>query len=248
MRMAWQESLTYRVERVVWTLIELGGMIPLFSLWYSLRLSGSISADQSTYLMSYYLLMAVLSRLTSTDYEEWLINDIKDGNISRDLVKPFKFYIYLLGNETSWRISALPYILPVLILVLSLVPPSRFVLLFPFLLIAYLQRFLISALISFSAFWIEQSNALIHLKWMLSGLFGGLWLPIHFFPGWFQDIARFLPFYTWGFLPAQVVLGKISLIDAIPGVVSAMVWIIVLGLLTRFFWSNSLKHYGSVAG
>ena len=63
--MAWQEGITYRAEKILWTIINVGGMVPILSLWFVLGQSGKISASQSNYLMVYFLIIVIFSRLTT---------------------------------------------------------------------------------------------------------------------------------------------------------------------------------------
>lgn len=244
--MAWQEGITYRAEKILWTIINVGGMIPILSLWFVLGQSGKISPSQSNYLMVYFLIIVIFSRLTTSDMEEWLIDDIKNGQISRDIVKPSPFFTRLLANDFVWRMSYLLYIFPLIIILWFLVPHTGFLLLFPMILIVYFQRFLVATLIALTAFWVDQSNSLTHLKWMLGGLVSGSWLPLTFFPNWFQNIAHWTPFYSWGFFTAQLVIGKLNTQEIIFGVSLTIFWTIFLFLFVKLIWKKALIQYGAV--
>lgn len=247
-RLAFEEDVAYRAEKFIWTIIQFGSLVPIVSLWALLSRTGAISVDQSQYLTAYYLLILVISRLSGSDLEEELIKEIKDGQISRDLIKPFPYYISVLAKDSIWRISYIPYILPAIIILFFLIPPAKLLILVPLVAAAYLQRSLISFLIGLSAFWIDQAEALMHLKWMLASIASGAMLPLTFFPLWFQSFSRWTPFYHWGFFPSQVVLGRASVTDIVFGLAMSLSWVILLVLITKFVWKKGLIRFGAVGG
>ncbi len=244
--MAWQEGITYRAKKILWTIINVGGMIPILSLWFVLGQSGKISPTQSHYLVIYYLIIVIVSRLTASDMEEWLIDDIKDGQISRDIIRPFPFFIRLFASDFVWRMSYIFYIFPLMIILWFLIPHTGFLLLIPMTIIVYFQRFFIAMLIAFTAFWIDQSNSLTHLKWMLGWLVSGSMLPLTFFPDWFQNVARWTPFYSWGFFTAQLAMGKLNLKETMVGILLTVFWTVLLFICAKLLWKKSLRQYGAV--
>lgn len=247
-RMATQEDLAYRAEKVIWTLVEFAGLVPIFSLWIVLGRAGKISPDQSGYLLAYYLIVLILSRLTTSDLEEWLIDDIKDGRISRDIIRPFSFHMYLFAKEFVWRMAYIFYIVPFVVALVLMVPSVRVVFLLPMVILIFSQRLAVAMLVAFSAFWIDQSKSLSHVKWMLGGLLGGGMLPLTFFPSWFQTVARWSPFYGWLYFPAQTVLGKLPTPQVISGLATSVMWTILLIGAAGWTWRRGLRHYGAVGG
>ena len=91
-------------------------------------------------------------------------------------------------------------------------PPHRvFTSLIPMTIIVYFQRFFIAMLIAFTAFWIDQSNSLTHLKWMLGWLVSGSMLPLTFFPDWFQTLLAGHHFIVGGFSRSNWLWGNLTL-------------------------------------
>ena len=180
--------------------------------------------------------------------EEWLIDDIKNGQISRDIIKPSPFFIRLFAGDFVWRMSYLIYIFPLIVILWFVIPHLGFMLFFPMVLLVYFQRFLVAVLVAFTAFWFDQSNSLTHLKWMLGGLLGGSWLPLTFFPEWFQKIAYWSPFYSWGFFPAHLIMGKLTFQEIITGISLTIFWTALLLVFVKFVWKRALIRYGAVGG
>ena len=245
---AWQDNLAHRGEKLIWTIVNFFGYVPIISLWFTLGQSGAISIQQSTYLIAYYALVLFLSRITGSDAEEWLIDDIKDGTISRQIVRPIPFFLYPFSLDIVWRSTYFFYTFPLLI-VLFILAPSPLLLFIPLLIpFIYLQRLCVSLMVAYSAFWIDQSQALTHLKWMGSSLLGGAMLPLTFYPNWIQTISSYTPFYFWAYFPSQLVLGKLSGTEIVFGLVTGLLWTLLLVLLTKIMWIRGLRQYSSVGG
>ncbi len=255
-KMAWQMTLSYRAESLVWFVIELLPIIPMLSLWNYLRMTGRMSESSAGELSFYYILSLIISRIFSIHFEDWVIEDIKDGTISKNLLKPFSYRVYLLANELTWRFAGLIYLLPTLLILLPVVINLKGIsttfealsLALIILVISFFQKFMVSWLISLTAFWVDQSKFLIHLKWMLEGIAGGAWLPLSFFPIWWQNIAKATPFYSWFYFPIQLILRKVTIPEMVFGFGSAILWLLILLVIGNWFWKKSIIRYSSVGG
>jgi ABC-2 type transport system permease protein len=250
----WQLTLAYRGESVVWLMLELVPLAIMISFWNSLLISHRLDFNQFSQLTLYYFLSLIISRLTSVHFEDWIIDEIKDGKISTYLLKPFSYQIYLLAHEVTWRLSNLVILIPILIIFavyLSkiVVPVIYLWQIFLFILIlflAFIQRYFLGFMIGIFAFWFDQSKSLIHLKWMCEGIFGGAWLPLYFFPAWLQNFAQITPFYSWYYFPIQILLKPDDNSNLLTGVLIAVFWTVFLWLASKLLWHKSLAKYSSV--
>lgn len=247
-------TLAYRAESLVWFLLEFIGLVPMISLWFYLGKHGLMDAATVSYLVTYFLLVVLISRLTSSNFDDSVIEEIKDGNISPMLLKPFSYHTYLFINEATWKIFGLVYLAPAILIlwlslggfVISSIQPVFILPAIVILLISFFQRLWVSWIIAITAFWVQQSNALVHLKWMLEGTFGGSWLPLLFFPMWFQSLARFTPFYYWYSYPIDLLLGKMSLGNFIPSLLIHLFWLGVLWWSGKKMWLQAVKKYSAI--
>lgn len=253
----WQNTLAYRSENIVWLFIETIPIVIQLSLWNSLNVLGKIDEKTVHYMTLYYVVGLFIARLTGSHYEEWLIEHIRDGTISGNLIKPFSYKLFVFANEMVWRISGLSYTIPILLLLLPLfysalgsfsISLSSLLLFSIILVFAFIQRFFVSWLISVSAFWLEESSVFVHFKWMLEGLVGGQWLPISFYPKIFQSIVVYTPFYTWYSLPIGIALKTVSPFEITRGVLVSMFWTITLYVLSNILWKKAMKKYSASGG
>jgi ABC-2 type transport system permease protein len=250
----WQLTLAYRGESLVWFMLELIPLFIILSFWNSLLISEHLSQTQFSQLTLYYFITLLISRLTSVHFEDWVIDEIRDGKISKYLLKPFSYQIYLLAHELTWRVSGLVYLLPTLLiffpvlLKLHVSPPSFIQLLacFTLLFFAFIQRFFLGFIIGNAAFWFDQSKSLVHAKWMCEGIFGGAWLPLYFFPLWLQSVAKFTPFYSWFFYPIELLLKPESLTSFLSVFPLTIFWTLSLWLVSQVIWRLALRKYTAV--
>lgn len=255
-KISWQSALAYRAESFIWLIVDSSSTFFLLAIWNSMEQAGRLTHDQASQLALYYILALIISQATGNHFEHDLIDEIKDGNISKSLLKPFSLRNFYMASEISWRILSTIYLFPSLLFTLPMLKNLTgitinylsVVVAIIIVGIAFLQRFFISWLISAAAFWFEQSKALSHFKWMLEGTFGGQWLPLYFFPVWFQSIAKWTPFYSWYFLPIELITGNLPLSAIIPDVIASLFWAIGLWQFSNFIWTRALYKYSAVGG
>ena len=253
-KLEWQQALTYRAEGFVWFLFELIPLVVMLNLWHYQLVNNRVSHSQYSLLVLYYLVNILLNRLSAIHFEEGVIDKIKDGQLSLQLIKPYSYYWHLVPREITWRLQGLIYLLPSLVIIYPFLsgiswPSPTFANYSVFLILmvfAYFQRYFFAWLISLPAFWFDQSQALVHFKWMAEGIFGGAWIPLYLFPDWWQSIAKITPFYYWFYAPIQTLLGQ----EPSPYLTLsiAFVWLWVLYIFSRKFWIRAQKHYSAVGG
>ena len=82
--------------------------------------------------------------------------------------------------------------------------PIGFLFIIPAVLGAWILNFCISVIIGLAAFVTEDVNAFVWIYQKMAFIFGGLIIPLDFYPAWMQTIARLLPFSAMLYLPAHL--------------------------------------------
>ena len=253
---AWQHSNSSRGEHLVWMFIEVFPVLVMTSFWGNMENTGRVSHLVAGQLILYSILALVISRLVSVGFEGWMINTVKDGTISTKIIKPMSLQLYLMANELMWRTTTILQLMPVMIIFLprlltiqgvSAQPPA-IGLGIALTLFSFFLRFFVSWLIFLTSFWIDQANSLVHFRWMAEGFFGGQWLPLFFFPSIVRQIASWTPFYTWYFVPIQLMTGTMSAQEGLTYTWRALGWFFVLFFLGQAMWKQALKKYSAVGG
>lgn len=249
----WQQTMAYRGESLVWFILEAIPMVYMMNLWISLEKLGRISVDTAGWLIAYQFLTLFIARLTANHFDDWVIKDIKDGTISKNLLKPFSYKGYLMANELTWRISGFIYLIPTLMVLIPVrsmfggvhLQYQQLFFVVVLLITSFFQRFFVSYIITLAAYWFDQASFLIHLKWMLEGLLGGAWMPIEFFPWWVRMIASMTPFYFWFTLPIRGFLQPISINEQLIFVFFSTLWVFLLFVITRWLEKKALFKYSA---
>jgi len=246
----WQDTIFYKGESFVWLIMEALPVLVMSSLWTSLEAAGQITSDQSSSLVFYYILTLLISRLASTYFDDWFAEEIKDGRVSRYLLKPISVYVYIMAQQLANRLIGTLYTLPIYWPTLStLVTFPRLAIFFALLSLSYIQKFMFSWIISLTAFWVDQFSILTHFKWILEGVFGGAWLPLSFFPVWWQTTSKFTPFYNWYYFPITLLTTtSVTTSEIISGFSISILWTLVLILAGRVMWKKAIYHYSAVGG
>jgi ABC-2 type transport system permease protein len=98
------------------------------------------------------------------------------------------------------------------------------------------------------AFYFEQSQAFLHIKWMLDATLGGYMIPLVLYPDFLEKIISFLPFKFIYFIPASIYLNTLSRSQVIFDLTLGYSWVIILYLISHNFWKRGIAKYSSVGG
>ena len=106
---------------------------------------------------------------------------------------------------------------------------------------AWTLNFCIATLIGLTAFVVEDISAFQWIYQKLAFVFGGLLIPLDFYPAWLQTICRALPFASMTYAPARLFVDpSLASFSAVVGM--QLVWILTLGLLLIFSYRRGLAY------
>lgn len=173
-------------------------------------------------------------------------SDIKSGNISSFLNKPYNYIFYNFSNSMGQTLlklclNAAIGVLMGMIFVGSL-ERFRFSNL-PFMLASlfcsiFLNFFMLSV-IGLTAFWFEDNSAFF---WILQKILfmGGMFFPVDMLPEWLKNIALVLPFSYVTYAPARLLV-KFSM-QEFTGIISVqLIYITVFAAGTLLIYQKGVK-------
>lgn len=161
---------------------------------------------------------------------------VRTGQIAIDLLRPIDYY----GLHMSQRMGEAAYYVflravPIAILsgaVGFLVPPAGALPLLGFLASVALGSWIAHSLFFIAeatSFWLETDTGPRHLLMAGQALFGGLILPLTFFPPGMRAVSDWLPFSCTLYAPVAIFLGKESLVL----VARQLGWAVLLAAVAR---------------
>ncbi len=237
-------------------------MIPtgvLVLVWISIYQDHSdIRGYTLSNILLYYLLVMIISGLTSSHFEQWRVEEIRLGKIDLFLTRPFSYlidiFIVHFAGKVFFTIISLPAYFFVTWLILStlnipltfslnLMTSIQLGLLFIF---TFLIEFLIALLIVILGFWFEGSEGLEHFKWISITLFSGSMIPLAMMPTWLQTVSGWLPFKYMYAVPISLLQAKAHL--TLNDGVNMSLFVAILGAITYFIWQKAKYKYTSAGG
>jgi len=194
----------------------------------------------------WYLMMAETIELGRPPLARTMSENVKDGSIAHILNKPYDFLLYQFSatmGETIFRamLNAIFGGLTVWWLVGAPQHPEGFLIALPAILGAWVLHFCINAMIGLSAFVVEDVSAFVWIYQKLAFIFGGMLIPLDFYPQWLQVIAKFLPFSSAIYGPARLFVTPS--VELFVNVMSLqLVWVLVLSFFLIVAYHRSLTQ------
>lgn len=249
-RIRFLTMLAYRLNYfsgILTYIVYTGGYYFLWSAVYGSResIGGMTAAQMTTYLAISWMTRAFY--FNNLDRE--ITDEIKSGAVAIQLIRPFN---YLLGKLTSafgeglfrllfWMIpgmAAATWIFPVEL------PHS--VQTYGLWALAGLLAFLINALLNIIfgllGFYLQNAQGLQWAKRLATDMLSGLFLPLHFYPGWMQGLIRLLPFQAISYLPNMLFTGNLVGREAWAALGLQVIWVVVLAGGIGLLWRRARRH------
>jgi ABC-2 type transport system permease protein len=175
--------------------------------------------------------------------------EIKEGKVAIELIRPYNY----LGMKTMQGLGEgifrlFFFSVPGLIIV-AFIFPLQFswdLSVWGMFTISILLSFLINTelnlLTGITTFFLYNNTGLIRAKRVVIDLFSGLLLPISFFPGWAQEMMRFLPFQGISYIPSMIFTNGFTDQQAWDGILHQLIWVVILILPIQILWYFAKKE------
>jgi len=241
-------SLAYPGELIGRSLLIVPFMWIFHQLWsVTFQASGVDTINGMTVRDTlWYLMIAETIELGRPRISRTVAENVKDGSIAYLLNKPYDFMLYQFSASMGELVfRTLTNLLFGGAVVWALVGPPPHLESWPMAFIAmigaWIINFCINALIGLAAFVAEDVAPFEWIYQKLAFIFGGLLIPLDFYPAWLQNVSRYLPFSSTLYAPARLfVAPDASQFGALVGLQIA--WIAVLVLLLTFAYRRSLAY------
>jgi ABC-2 type transport system permease protein len=256
-----QTIMSYRINFFMFVFGNLMRTFVLYYLWKAVFLSSSSSTLNGFTLndMIIYIFMSSLTAGTiSTGTDGDIGQEVKDGSIAMNLIKPISYQIRMLFISFGALIYQFVFVLVPVWIGLLLVryftvqelPPSIGTILM--YLISLMLGFIVSYLMNFCfgllSFYVTNMWGLSHLKEAALLFFSGQLIPIAFFPIVMQRIMQFFPFSSLNYIPVMIYLRKLTGIELLKAFGMQVLWIVLLYLLSKWLWNRAINKLVILGG
>lgn len=252
-----QKALMYRGRNLVWAIIGCLSPLLMISVWVRYYADGkSINGYTIEQLIGYYLIVLMISMWMSA-VSEHVEEDIKDGNLSNYIIKPFDYMWHRIFWEISWyTVKFATYALPAVVLLFVFARPvvANFLASGIFniaitglsFVLSYLISFGVSLVVGYLGFFTSSTNGFKHLFNMLNELLTGRLVPVTMYPVWLQGLVAFLPFKYMVYFPTQLIVGGHDIFFALNGVGIQIAWVFGLYLISKLMWNKGIAKFSAV--
>lgn len=244
----------YRASLVIWMIGQILEPLIYLVVWTVVAAGsgGNVGAFSTRQFAGYYIVLMLVNQVTYT----WIMYEfeyrIREGILSFALLKPVHPIHSDIADNVSSKMITFPIILVVaLLLSLSFHPslapaPWAIVLFIPALLMAFLVRFLFEWTLAQAAFWTTRVSAINQSYFVLMLFLSGQIAPLELLPLPVRIAATVLPFRWMIGFPVELLLGRLTVGQALIGLAAQAAWIVGGYLLLRVVWRAGLKVYGAV--
>lgn len=229
----------------------------LASAWLSIERTAGNPYTDADYLL-YYLLVPVILNLTDSRLVFRFPMAVRDGSLSRELLKPFPPLTGYALESISSNLLQLIYLVPITLLlgymvsdrlVLGHLEPGLICFFIAAIVLGGLVRLLISGSIALIGFWLEDVTTLnLILNGGIWALLGGMIVPVATFPEHIRKFAELLPYRYMLSFPIEIVSGRLPGSEIWRGFGILALWIIIFAAVARIIWKRGLKVYSAYGG
>ncbi|RDU35921.1 daunorubicin ABC transporter permease [Neobacillus piezotolerans] len=249
-RMRFLMMLAYRTNYYTGILIYSINFGAYYFLWTAIYGGKESIQGLSVSQMTTYVAIAWMARafyFNNLDREMAL--EIMEGKVAIELIRPYSY----LGMKTMQGFGEgifrlLFFSVPGMVIVSLIFPvrlmwdPAVWGLFAVSILFSFLINTQINLLTGITTFFLYNNAGLIRAKRVVIDLFSGLLLPMSFFPGWAQEIMKYLPFQGISYIPSMIVTKGFSHGQALEAILQQAVWVLILFVPIFILWQLAKKQ------
>lgn len=251
-----QHVFQHRARNFMWFLIAFINPLVLLLFWQGIlsgdqRIQGWNIDSMRTYYM--FLIMAQAALMHHVELTV-AFNDIKQGELMRELLKPYPYFLMRLTAETPWRtIQAFYSVIAVIIVPYLLKAPivashdSMIILQAVLIAVnAFFISFLFKMIVGLVAFWMTNIDSVLEVNDVSLFALSGLVMPVNLFPQWMQTVAHFTPYPYILYYPISSFIGIYNSADLLNIILLQFGWIVGLFILSSLMWKRGLKKFSGI--
>lgn len=247
-------SLMYRTQFAVYMMSTVVSIMVGLFIWIRLGDSGADLPVDREFIVSYYLVLAVVRTLVSTWHSEYLAQVIRKGELNAWLIRPGSYLLNLMANNLSEKVVKAIVLVPMLSIIWffyrdAFALPSEVTRWLLFLLAifgAFVLEFCLTTTIGSLGFWMDENAGIARSRMVISMALSGELVPLALYPAWASTFLDWQIFrFTMSF-PLEVLLMDLTGRQLGFGFLMQFTWLAGIAVLCRFTWQRGLRAYSAV--
>ena len=247
-------ALIYRAEFVMFMISTV--LAPAVSLvvWRAALANGADLPVDADYLTTYFVLLGLVSMLTSSWTSGFLASEIRLGLISKWLVRPGSTHFNGIANNISEKLVKIVALAPMIAVLwwffrdAVVLPgdPLRWALFLTSIVAAAVMVYALDVLVGSLAFWVDDIGGIDHARGLLASVLKGHVVPLALLPAWSQGFVEAQPFrFTLSF-SLEIVVRDLTARELAAGMAMQLVYPVLTVLAARAIWQRGLRAYTAV--
>ena len=183
------------------------------------------------------LSQAMIGHLSLFSWSD-VMRSIYSGEIANDLLKPMGFFTYWLAQDAGRAFAAFLMrsltIMFAYAIFFEIYIPRRmesWVALILAIFLSWLISFSWRFLVNLAAFWTPNAIGIARLLFGFSWVLSGFFMPLTYFPDWFQHLAYATPFPSMVFTVIEIYLENLSGPELFQALMGQILWFCILFVL-----------------
>ncbi len=247
-------ALIYRGEFLLFMISAVLGPTISLMIWRAALASGADLPVDKEYLTTYFVLLGVVSMLTSSWISGFLAQEIRLGKLSIWIVRPGSTHFNGVANNLSEKIIKAIALVPLIGIVgwfvrdaISLPSdPFRWTLFTVSVIAAAVMVYALDVLVGSLAFWLDDVTGIDRGRGLIMMVLRGQLVPLALMPVWAQGIIDLQPFrFTLSF-SLEVVIGDLSTRELVLGMTLQIVYAALTLFAAIRVWRRGLRAYTAV--
>ncbi|MFN7250457.1 MAG: ABC transporter permease [Anaerobacillus sp.] len=223
-------------------------LLILYYFWNAVYENRTTIADMPLEMMLTYMVIAMLMSEYVSGVGNQLAEDIREGNIAIELMRPYHLLNKLVAMDIGFKLSsslrsALPMFMIAIFFIGIYIPTSieGWLLFSISAVLGVLLGAQIDLIIGVVAFWTINIWGLRVFKEAIIRFFSGALIPISLFPMWFQTLSQYLPFQSMVFVPVSIYTGALSGSAAYMAIAIQFGWLVAIFTFVRVIWALAVR-------
>ncbi|CEG25870.1 ABC transporter permease [Bacillus sp. B-jedd] len=242
--------LAYRTNYYTGILIYSINIGAYYFLWNAIYSGKDSIQGMDVSQMTTYVAIAWMARaFYFNNLDREMAMEIMEGKVAVELIRPYSYLgMKVMQGLGEGIFRLLFFSLPGMVLVALVFPiklfwdPAVWGLFAVSIFFSFLINTQINLLTGITTFFLYNNTGLIRAKRVVIDLFSGLLLPMSFFPGWAQEIMKFLPFQGISYIPSMIVTKGFTTSQALEAITQQAGWVLILLVPIYFFWQLAKKQ------
>jgi len=253
-RTTFASFVQYRASILIWMTWHVLEPLIYLVVWsvVSQSTGGSVGGFTPGDFSAYFIVMMLVNHVTYT----WVIYEyeyrIRHGSLSFALLRPMHpIHSDIVDNISSKLITMPMMLLAAAVLALAFHPAFHpglweIMIFVPALGLAFALRFLVEWTLAMVAFWTTRVSAVNQGYYVAALFLSGQMAPLVLLPYPIQVAAAVLPFRWMISFPVELLLGRLTPVDAMMGIAAQIVWLGLAFVILKTVWRAGIRTYSAV--